>query len=100
MEPAYSDMKQRHLVLQRIEEVFGFPMQSETFESDDGQALVEIVRSYDSPFKGVTSYSTLGVFQCRNLLTADNRELNVEFMGICDSRNNWFDGLFPPVHLP
>ena len=26
-------------------------------------------------------------------MTADNKELHIEFMGICDSRNHWFDGL-------
>jgi len=86
-------MEQKHLVQQRLEEVFEKPLQIGTFVSDDEQASVEIVRCVDSPFAGVTSYSTLGVYQCKNLLTADDRELNVEFMGICDSRNNWFDGL-------
>ncbi len=93
MEQTFSDMQQKHLVLQRIKEVFENPIQVGTFDSDDEQASVEIVKCADSPFKGVTSYSTLGVFQCQNLLTADDKELNVEFMGICDSRNNWFDGL-------
>lgn len=93
MEQTYSDRKQHQLVLQRITEVFEKPVEAGTFDSDDGQASVEIVKCQDSPFKGVTSYSTLGVYQCQNLLTADNRELNVEFMGICDSRNIWFDGL-------
>lgn len=93
MEPIYFDIKQRNLVLQRIKEVFENPIEIEPFESDDGQACVEIVKCPDSPFAGVTSYSTLGVYQCENLLTADDKELNVEFMGICDSRNQWFDGL-------
>lgn len=86
-------MEQKQLVLQRIKEVFENPIQIETFYSDDEQACVEIVGCPDSPFGGVTSYSTLGVYQCENLLTADDKDLNVEFMGICDSRNQWFDGL-------
>lgn len=93
MEQTYEDMKQKHLVLRRISEVFENPLQIGTFKSDDEQACVDIVTCPDSPFEGVTSYSTVGVCQCQNLLTADDRELNVEFMGICDSRNNWFDGL-------
>lgn len=93
MEQTYSDMKQKDLVLKRLEKVFEKPLQSTIFTSDDEQASVEIIKCIDSPFEGVTSYSTLGVYQCQNLLTADDKELNVEFMGICDSRNNWFDGL-------
>lgn len=93
MEQEYSDKEQRQLVLQRLEEVFENPVQVEPFVSDDEQASVEIVICADSPFEGVTSYSTLGVYQCENLLTADDKELNVEFLGICDSRNNWFGGL-------
>ncbi len=93
MEQVSPDMRQKQLVLQRIEEVFEKPVQVSNFVSEDERACVEIVRCPDSPFAGVTSYSTAGVFRCENLLTADNRELNVEFMGICDSRNNWFDGL-------
>lgn len=93
MEQTYSDIKQKHLVLQRIQEVFENPIQVGTFNSDDGLASVEIAKCTDSPFEGVTSYSTLGVYQCPNLLTEDDKELNVEFVGICDSRNNWFDGL-------
>ncbi len=81
------------MVVQRINEVFEKPVEVGDFVSDDEQASVEIARCTDSPFEGVTSYSTIGVFQCENLLTAENKELNVEFMGICDSRNNWFDGL-------
>lgn len=93
MEQTYSDMKQKYLVLQRIKEVFEKPVQIATYNSDDGQAAVEIVRCIDSPFEGVCSYSTLGVYQCQNLLTADDKELNIEFVGICDNRNIWFDGL-------
>ena len=93
MEQTYSDMKQRHLVLSRVQEVFEKPLQFGTFDSDDEQASIEIIKCPDSPFEGVTAYSTLGVYKCQNLLTADNKELNIEFMGICDSRNNWFDGL-------
>lgn len=93
MGQTYTDMKQKVLVLQRLKMVFENPFQNTIFTSDDGQASVEIVKCPDSPFEGVTSYSTLGVYQCQNLLTADDKELNVEFMGICDSKNNWFDGL-------
>lgn len=93
MEQTYSDMKQKDLVLERIQEVFENPLESITFTSNDEEASVEIIRCVDSPFEGVTSYSTLGIYQCENLLTADNKQLNVEFMGICDSRNIWFDGL-------
>lgn len=93
MEQTYSDLKQKVLVLQRLKMVFENPLQIVTSTSDDGQASVEIVKCSDSPFEGVTSYSTLGVYQCQNLLTADDKELNVEFVGICDSKNNWFDGL-------
>lgn len=60
---------------------------------DDEKTSVEMVSCANSPFEGVTSYSTLGVYQCENLLTADKKELNVEFLGIADSRNIWFDGL-------
>lgn len=93
MGQTYSDMKQKNLVLQRLKKVFENPLQNVTFTSDDEEASVEIIKCPDHPFEGVTSYSTLGVYRCQNLLTADDRELNVEFVGICDSKNNWFDGL-------
>lgn len=93
MGQTYSDMIQKNLVLQRLKKVFENPLQNITFTSDDEQVSVEIIKCPDSPFEGVTSYSTLGVYRCENLLTADDKELNIEFMGICDSKNNWFDGL-------
>ncbi|MDE7311535.1 MAG: suppressor of fused domain protein [Eubacterium sp.] len=93
MGQTYSDMKQKYLILQRLKMVFENPLQNAILTSDDEQASVEIIKCADSPFGGVTSYSTLGVYRCQNLLTADDKELNVEFMGICDSKNNWFDGL-------
>lgn len=91
MEQTYSDMKQKHLIISRIQEVFGNPLQFGTFDSDDEQVSVEIIKCPDSPFEGVISYSTLGIYKCPNLLTVDNKELNIEFIGVCDSRNNWFD---------
>ncbi len=93
MGQTYSDMIQKNLVLQRLKKVFENPLQNITFTSDDEQVSIEIIKCPDSPFEGVTSYSTLGVYRCENLLTADDKELNIEFMGICDSKNNWFDGL-------
>lgn len=86
-------MEQKELVFQRIKDVFEMPTKCETFYTNDEQVSVEIVSCQNSPFKGVTSYSTLGVYQCENMLTADERELNIEFCGISDSRNNWFGGL-------
>ena len=87
MEHTYSDMKQKNLVLHRIKEVFENPVQVGIFDTDDERVSVETVKCLDCPFEGVTSYSTLGVYRCPNLLTADNKELNVKFTGICDSRN-------------
>lgn len=86
-------MEQREMVYQRIKEVFEKPVKYDTFYTDDEKVSVEIISCPNSPFDGVTSYSTLGIYQCENILTADGRELNVEFVGICDSRNNWFGGL-------
>ena len=91
MEQTYSDMKQKHLIISRIQKVFDNPLQFGTFDSDDEQVSVEIIKCPDSPFEGVISYSTLGIYKCPNLLTVDNKELNIEFIGVCDSRNNWFD---------
>lgn len=86
-------MEQKEMILQRIKEVFEKPVKCDTFYTEDEKVSIEIVSCANSPFQGVTSYSTLGVYQCENLLTIDGKELNVEFVGICDSRNIWFDGL-------
>lgn len=86
-------MKQQGMILQRIKNVFEKPINCDTFYTDNKQTSIDIVSCINSPFKGVTSYSTLGVYTCENWITADNKELRVEFVGVSDCRNNWFAGL-------
>lgn len=86
-------MEQREHVLKHILEVMAGEVKGQRHFTDEEKDAVELLSCTDSPCPGLTSYSTLGTFRYDNKAQVGDKALRVEFVGICDSRNEWFPEL-------
>lgn len=78
------------LIAKSASAAFGGKPKVRRYYDEDEKSWVDILECVDSPVKGVTSYSTIGLFEYPIHVDGKRLEVRTEFVGACDSRVSEF----------
>lgn len=79
------------IVAQKLLQAIGGTPKVIEYKDCNNKNIIDVFISDNKPFDGITSYSTIGLSDHSiGLVGSGNKELRVEFIGVCDSNYDMF----------
>ena len=78
-------MLEKKLIAQKILQIVGGKPKVVEYKDEEKKSNIDIFIGVDTPFKGMNTYSTIGLSDYSIDLLVEDKELRVEFIGSCES---------------
>lgn len=76
---------EKKLIAQKILQIVGGKPKVVEYKDEEKKSNIDIFIGGDTPFKGMNTYSTIGLSDYSIGLLVEDKELRVEFIGSCES---------------
>ena len=76
---------EKKLIVQKILQIVGGKPKVVEYKDEEKKSNIDIFIGGDTPFKGMNTYSTIGLSDYSIGLLVEDKELRVEFIGSCES---------------
>lgn len=86
-------MDNKQLIAKKSLEIIGGKPKVIEYHDEKKQSLIDIFIGHNKPYKGIDTYSTIGLSNYNINLEYNEKKLGVEFIGACDSKYEKFGNI-------